>query len=441
MKRPSSVKTGRISGVALLGRRMGLRRLLDIRGHFASNYTRIVLTLSGQIQIEEGKAPAVLRKGLPARLYVDLTPCRPVRRWRKFSLSFRSLFLRRLRVGRFSRRTTRVVFELGEVSRYQVTVLSDPVRVVVDLAEKKLPPRPGQNERLWVKRLEGKRRKSRYGKRRLKRRLTLKKRPFVLRYHGALRLSTPLSIRRVAIDPGHGGKEEGAVGLKTGLQEKVVTLDVAKRVLRWLRKRSRLEFFLTRRADRHLSIARRARMVKRRRADMLISIHVNANRDRKVHGISTYLLNWDGRFYASQLFSTDPLMARENQGVNPRLFRDVNVILSEMQRQTQEVISRVLAVSIQQELMLRVHRDFGSIRDLGVRRGLFYLLFAAGVPGVLVETSFLTNAKEERLLASGLYRQVLAEGIGRGILRFLRLSKDKKHTRKREKKKSIDKRQ
>jgi len=151
-------------------------------------------------------------------------------------------------------------------------------------------------------------------------------------------------------------------------------------------------------------------------------VHINANRDRKLQGLATYLLNWDERFYASRLMASDALMARENQGVDPSLFQDVNLILSGMQVQNHSVVSRVLGVAIQRGMVQGVQATYPQVRDLGVRDGLFYLLFASEVPGILVEASFLTNPTEERLLGTARYRSEIARGIGQGLLHFFKIA-------------------
>jgi N-acetylmuramoyl-L-alanine amidase len=423
------------------GKRKPLRFLQDIRYSEQEDYTRIVLRISGTVQIEEGEAPAVLHQGLPPRLYVDLTPCIPQRRWRQQSIAMKSARLRKIRVGRHTLETTRIVFELGEVKKYQVTVLTGPMRIVVDLADRDLPPRPNSQTRLpaqavplslssTMKRPSVIPPKGRLRKPAFKRwgsdQPPAERKPYVLRYDGELRLPMPVTIQRIAIDPGHGGREEGAIGYKTKIREKTLTLDISKRLIRWLRPRTKVELFLTRDRDQHISLTRRAALIKQRKADLLVSVHINANRDRSLQGLSTYLLNWDERFYAAQLLSSDPLLARENQGIDPRMFQDVKMILNEMQVQHHAVISKVLGVAIQRGMLSSVRGSYPQARDLGVRSGLFYLLFAAEVPGVLVEASFLSNAQEEALLRTKRYREKIAQGIGQGLLRFLEVAGKRK---------------
>jgi N-acetylmuramoyl-L-alanine amidase len=396
--------------------------------------------VNGPVQIEQGEAPAIPEKKLPPRLYVDLSPCRPLRRFslRAFSLQ-NDRRVRSLRVARNTLRVTRVVLDLHRIDHFRVTALTSPYRVVLDLAEKKLPPRPQTAMPLprRVPRLLSRGRGVRWpgGVRppSTQRGSPLPassrpgKRPYVLRYNGPLRLPFPLSVQRIAVDPGHGGREKGAVGRDTGLKEKDVTLDIARHVALGLRRKLGVEAFLTRKKDRYLSISQRALLVRKKKADLLLSIHSNAHVQRRIRGITTYFLNLDDRFYAARLLASDPLVARENQGVDPRKFGDVSFILNDLKARTNMVTSRLLAVAIQRGLVGGLQRNYRRVRDLGVRRGLFYVLFAAGVPGVLVEASFISNGEEERRLASPVYRRKVAKGIVRGMGLFLQAARRPKN--------------
>ncbi|HAA56440.1 MAG TPA: hypothetical protein DCE42_16865 [Myxococcales bacterium] len=401
-------------------RRRRMRWLNDIRYESQGNYTRIVLLVSGVVHIEQGEARAVVSKNLPARIYVDMTPCVPVRRLRKFPLLVGDKRVHRVRVARNTRRTTRVVLDLKRFDRARVTILSEPVRIVIDLSNGRLPTRPNSLMKLPTTRPKvvsgqggpGRAVKQQGGKGTL---------PYVLRYRGNLKFPFQFKVGRIAIDPGHGGREDGAIGRSYGVREKHVTLDISKRVIKLLKKGG-VDAFLTRKKDRTLSILGRAKVIKKKKADLLVSIHINSHPSRELHGVSTFFLHWNDRFRASQLLSSNPLLARENQGVHIRRFRDVDMILNGLRVQNNTVLSRLLAVCVQRGMMSRIKRQY-KIRNLGVRRGLFYLLFAAGVPGVLVEASFVSNKAEEKLLRTSKYRRDVAKGIADGIFRFVKMSK------------------
>ena len=244
-------------------------------------------------------------------------------------------------------------------------------------------------------------------------------------------LTVPIVVRRVAVDPGHGGTELGATGPATHLAEKTVVLDISRQVVAEIRKRLKVEAFLTRDRDRTLPLDRRAALIRKRRADILLSIHCNANTVRSLRGVSTYYLNVDHRRYASRLMAQDPLVARENRGISAARFNDLSFILSDLAARSNERISRVLAAAIQRSLVRRMRLRYRKVRDIGSRRALFYLLLAARVPGVLVETSFITNPLEEARLASRTYRKTVAKGIVDGLERFFLAAKAARRTARR----------
>lgn len=411
-----------------------LRRLFDIRYSKESQHLRVVLLMSGSVQIEQGEAPAILHRGLPTRFYVDLTPCYVQKTWTRDQWTFEDTRVTQMRIGRHTKETVRVVFALGRVMRYQVSILTAPLRVVIDFSHSSLPPRPSSKmslPRLRPKVQEPPRSPRNGGGENGATQAEDPKRKaedYVLRYRGALQLPFPYKIQRIAIDAGHGGLEEGAVGRKTRLQEKVVTLDLAKRVIALLREKTSVDVFLTREEDKTISLEQRAKMVKQKQADLLVSIHINSSTDRRLQGLATYFLDWDERLSAAQMLASNPLLARENQGVDPARFRDVNLILSGLQIQTNSVISRILGVAIQRQMVSHVRHRIPQAKDLGVRKGLFYLLFASEVPSVLVEASFLSHPQEEKWLGLPSYRQGIAEGISQGLVDFVQMAEKSQAT-------------
>lgn len=412
------------------------KKLLDIRYISERKHTRLVFVVSGTLRgVAEGEAEADAKRRLPFRVYVDLTPCVPLKYWLRNTFRVDSPYVRKLRVGRNTLQTTRIVLELSRKMDYRVTMLRSPMRVVIDTGTV-LPPSPeaqmilpqqtpqpllrGKRQHVWQPPASPGAWRPEQGK------------PWVLRMPGELHLPFAFQVRRIAIDAGHGGREEGALGRRTRIAEKTITLDVARRVQQFLQQRLRgVRSFLIRNRDQTLSIDQRAAAARQGRADLLISIHINSNTDPRVHGISTYVLHWSEQFDVARLLSSNALLARENQGVHPQQFRSgVHAILNSLELQTNLLLSKYLGVVIQRSLLDSVRQKYPNIRDLGVRRGLFYLLFSTGVPSVLVEASFLSNLREERLLRTSAYRQQLAVGIGEGILKFIQMSRDSLRTRK-----------
>ena len=217
-----------------------------------------------------------------------------------------------------------------------------------------------------------------------------------------------LRVRRVVIDPGHGGRDSGAIG-PDGTREKDVTLAVAQRLAQDLKAQG-LEVFLSRNDDRFVALEDRASFANHVKADLFISIHCNAARDRKLRGTETYFLNVTDDRYALKL------AARENQASEKSL-SDLQMILADMATKADVEETERLARSVQRTLV-DGSRDAGR-RDLGVKHALFYVLLGTKMPSVLVETAFLSNRDDEKKLRSERYQAGLAHAISQGVGQFL----------------------
>lgn len=174
-----------------------------------------------------------------------------------------------------------------------------------------------------------------------------------------------------------------------------------------------LEVVLTRDDDRSLALEERTKIANEQRADLFVSIHCNAARSRKLRGVETYTLNLSSDKYAQKL------AARENAGTS-RTVSDLHFILADLATKANTDDSRRLARSVQRELVGGLQKGYGAgIRDLGNKEALFFVLMGARMPAILVETSFLSNPEEEKLLASGAYQKAVAQHIAAGVRDFL----------------------
>ena len=171
-----------------------------------------------------------------------------------------------------------------------------------------------------------------------------------------------------------------------------------------------LEVLLTRNDDRFVSLDDRAAFANKVKADLFISIHCNAARNRKLRGTETYFLNVTDDRYALRL------AARENQASEKSL-SDLQLILADMATKADVEESERLARSVQHTLV-DGSRDAGR-HDLGVKHALFYVLLGTRMPSVLVETAFLSNPQDERKLRSDKYQSELARAISQGVGQFL----------------------
>lgn len=233
----------------------------------------------------------------------------------------------------------------------------------------------------------------------------LKKQP-VARVSRALR-----KIREAVIDAGHGGKDPGAIGV-TGVKEKTVVLDIARRLHKLLEKEG-IRVVMTRADDTFISLEKRTEIASRAKADVFISIHANASPARSVHGMEAYSLRELGTLEKNEaqreinhrLMFKNLAMKRNSPSVED--------IVSDMLYTYKQSVSSQLAA----DLVCRACQS-AKTRDRGDKRARFFVLRNTLIPAVLVEVGFLTNPKEERLLKSGDYRQKIAEGLARSLLGY-----------------------
>ncbi|MBZ4417265.1 N-acetylmuramoyl-L-alanine amidase [Myxococcus sp. RHSTA-1-4] len=219
-----------------------------------------------------------------------------------------------------------------------------------------------------------------------------------------------LKVRRVIIDPGHGGHDTGAIG-KGGTREKDVALTVAKKLAEELREKG-LEVVLTRDDDRFIRLEDRAKFANAEHGDLFISVHCNAAASRKLRGIETYTLNTSADRYSIRL------AARENAS-SEKGISDLQFILADLATKANTEESSRLANQVQRSLVSGLSRRYSGIKDLGHKEALFYVLLGVKMPAILVETSFLSNPEEEERLASGEYQSELAKAIAHGVEEFI----------------------
>lgn len=211
------------------------------------------------------------------------------------------------------------------------------------------------------------------------------------------------------VDAGHGGDDHGAKGPK-GLLEKKAALDLAKALGDRLEVLG-FEVGYTRTADTFIPLWDRPRVANEAGADLFISLHLNAAKARSAKGSEVYFLalgNGDEE--------ADSLAALENAsaaGTAIKVLDPVESILEDLAQKAYLYDSEALAVSIQTQL-----NRLGGIRERGVKQAPFVVLRGAAMPAVLIETAFISNAKEEAKLKDPAFRKQVADSIATGIRRF-----------------------
>jgi len=214
----------------------------------------------------------------------------------------------------------------------------------------------------------------------------------------------------IVLDPGHGGKDPGAVGYKR-YREKMVVLYVARYVRDYLQARG-YTVYMTRSNDRFIKLSKRTRYANKKKADLFISIHANASKTKKAKGIETYFLS------PSRSNRAKKVAAMENKAdVDEMSFYGKQSFLMFMNNH-KIIASNKLAIDLQQGMLLELRKHYKGIVDGGVREGPFWVLVGAQMPAVLIEVGFITNPKEAKRLVSKSYQKHIAKGIAEGIERY-----------------------
>ena len=218
-----------------------------------------------------------------------------------------------------------------------------------------------------------------------------------------------LQVSRIVIDAGHGGRDPGAHA--NGLRESEIVLDIARRVAQRLAAEPGVEVVMTRNDDTFVPLRERTALANEVGADLFLSIHANASRNVRAHGVETYYLDFAPNPEAERI------AARENQAAGGKM-KDLEGLLEAIAANSKLHESRDFAGEVQRALVNALRAVNGEVRDLGVKQAPFFVLIGARMPSVLAEVSFLTNRREADLLATGAYRDRIAEALVQGVLRY-----------------------
>lgn len=219
----------------------------------------------------------------------------------------------------------------------------------------------------------------------------------------------------VGIDPGHGGKDPGAISKATGLYEKTVVLQIGKRLRDIINAKPGFRAVMTRDNDTFIPLYRRMPIARKKGADIFVSIHADAVEIGKPKGSSVYILSTERA--TSELAK---YLAKSENAVDLRWGVDVSKYDDEVQQ---------ALLGIQQEATLESSHILakqtisalsrvGKVHKSSVERGPFAVLRSPDIPSILVETAFISTPSEAKLLANPVYQQKLAQGIANGIEKY-----------------------
>ncbi|MCD6387853.1 MAG: N-acetylmuramoyl-L-alanine amidase [Desulfobulbaceae bacterium] len=341
-------------------------RIKRIRHWSTGDYTRVVIETSGPVQY---KGNTLRASGVqPERFYVDLFDS-SIDKKHQDPIPIRDGLLKQVRSAQFSPDTVRVVLDTESLSGYKLFSLTEPFRVIIDVTGEKSPPG---------------------------------KLPTLAEQLG-------LEVKTVVIDPGHGGRDPGAVNF-SGLKEKDVVLKVAKKVAALLADKSGFEVILTRSTDVYLPLEERTAIANSKGADLFVSIHANSAPNKKARGIETYFL--------SLATSKEEMRAaaREN-AASARQLSDLQAILQDLMQNSKIEESSHLATAVQTQMVNGLERKY-HVPGLGVKKAPFVVLIGARMPAILAEIGFISNPVEEKNLRDDRYLSDIAEQLVEGILNY-----------------------
>lgn len=359
----------------------------------SKNFTRVMLDLSQDAKYEVRRLKEDPAKGIPPRIYVDIAGAR-LTMASKEPVPVDDGLLRQVRVGQYSADVVRVVLDMTSLRDHKAFILPDPHRLVIDLQGQKAlestaapakeePAKPEKSPRRGASVKEKK----------------------------ASLAPNPLAgIRKIVLDPGHGGKDPGAIGVG-GIMEKDLVLAIAKKLAVKLRKEMGVQVVLTRKDDRFIALEDRTYIANAEDADLFISLHMNASPNAEARGVETYYLNNTTDEAAMRLAARENGSARKNVS-------DLQFILSDMTQNMKLEDSITLAHRLQQSVVGGMTKAIGEVRDLGVKKALFYVLVGARMPSVLVEMFFVTNRVEGIAMSRESNQDAMVNSLFEGIQKY-----------------------
>lgn len=413
-----------------------LNYILPLKYWSSDEYTRILIFASSPVNYQETLLPQ--NDSRPARLFIDFQNSYIEPRYRA-PIPIKNGLLKQVRTGQHSEDTVRVVLDIDSIASYRIFNLPDPFRVVIDVRGKQGQPdtgtivadhlEPVQNlpaEReapLSLKPDKTKRKKTAAIR-------NAQETPVILRdakkihrkksdentlptHQETLSLAQQLGlgVKKIVLDPGHGGKDPGAMAY--GLKEKDVVLRLGRYLAPILRQEIGCEVVLTRDTDLFIPLEERTAIANTQGADLFISLHVNAHPLSKIRGMETYYLNLSTNAEAMRV------AAMEN-ATSTHQMSDLQNILADILKNSKISESARLAGRVQQAIVqIGKSKDYPGIRNLGVKQAPFYVLIGAEMPAILIETAFITNKEDADNLKNPTFLQDLARQIAAGVKSYI----------------------
>jgi N-acetylmuramoyl-L-alanine amidase len=356
----------------------------SVRFISTARYTRVLLDLSKEAKYEIHRLEGDKSKGLASRTYIDISGARLVTN-SKEPVAVGDRLLRQIRLGQYTDNVVRVVLDLTDDNgRYDISLLPDLYRLVIHIQ----PERTGETVNPGADK------------------------PVIRATAKTKQPGKPAvsGIRKIVLDPGHGGKDPGAVGVG-GVAEKDLVLSIAKKLAVKLKREMGIEVILTRKDDRYVPLEDRTATANAEDADLFVSLHMNASPNLEARGLETYYLDNTSDEASIRLAARENSTSRKN-------ISDLQFILSDMMQNVKLEDSISLAYHLQGAAVSGMSRKMSDVKDLGVKKALFYVLVGARMPSVLVEMFFITNRVEGRAMNDEGHQDAMVDALLEGIRKY-----------------------
>ena len=311
----------------------------------------------------------------PSRVALDLTRVRI--KGAVPAAAGRGQFIRRVRLGAQPKNVTRLVFDLAQPVRYSIRMLAPTgayqYRLIVDFYHRDATPDADEPPP-----------------------------------------GTPGAELLVLIDPGHGGEDPGAVGKRT--YEKNVVLQIAKKLKARIDRQPGLRAELTRSGDYYIPLRKRTRIARRRQAALFVSLHADAFKSPSVRGASVYALSQRGASSETAKWLANKENASDLVGGLSLTDKDDQVAEVLLDLSMSETVSKSLDFGAD---VLAELKKIGRVHSKRVEQAGFVVLKSPDIPSILVETAYITNPGDEKLLMSAEHQNRIASAIVAGIKRHL----------------------
>ncbi len=418
-----------------------LANVLPVKYWSSEDYSRVIIKASGPVTYSAQLLEK--SKNMPRRLYIDFQNCYIEPRYRS-PVPITDGLLKQIRTGQYTQDIVRVVLDIESVSSYKIFSLPDPFRVVVDVRgtvkqttpntskslQKLKKPNLSSGQIVVLKEQKKKRVLPKTDSAKVlaqsenepdsdplqisenapieKRSSEDQETETTLETAPELSLAQQLGlgVQKIVIDPGHGGKDPGAIA--NGLKEKDIVLKLAKKLKKKLESSLGCEVVLTRNDDQYISLEERTAVANGNNADLFISLHVNAHPIASVHGLETYFLNLTNDREAMRV------AAFEN-ATSELQMSDLQDVLSGIMKNSKIKESSKLAHNVHNTVISGLKEDNQSLKDLGVKQAPFYVLIGAEMPAILVEIAFISNPDEAKKLGEDDFLRSISDQIVKGI--------------------------